>query len=110
MRRRVAGWTVAVAAAIAWSLAAVADSGPVEEPAAQPKARKARAAVEKPAPVETAKPAADVEKPAAQKPTLRWGGDIRIREEMFDNIPIKADPPGVTRGGMNDFFRFRTRL
>ncbi len=110
MRRRVAGWTVAVAAAIAWSLAAVADSGPVEEPAAQPKARKARAAVEKPAPVETAKPAADVEKPAAQKPTLRWGGDIRIREEMFDNIPIKADPPGVTRGGKNDFFRFRTRL
>jgi hypothetical protein len=28
----------------------------------------------------------------------------------FDNIPIIADPPGVTRNGENHFFRFRTRL
>jgi hypothetical protein len=38
------------------------------------------------------------------------GGDIRIRQVYFDNIPIIADPPGVTRGGDNHFFRFRTRL
>ena len=39
-----------------------------------------------------------------------WGGDIRIRGVTFDDIPIKADPPGVTRGGQNNFMRFRTRL
>lgn len=38
------------------------------------------------------------------------GGDIRIRQVHLDNIPIIADPPGVTRGGENHFFRFRTRL
>ena len=47
---------------------------------------------------------------AAAKPAFRWGADERIREEYFDNIPIKADPPGVTRGGDNDYFRFRTRV
>ena len=45
----------------------------------------------------------------AAKPAFRWGVDERIREEYFDNIPIKTDPPGVTRGGDNDYFRFRTR-
>ena len=44
------------------------------------------------------------------KPMFKYGGDIRIRETVFDNIPIIADPPGVTRGGENNFFRFRTRL
>ena len=39
-----------------------------------------------------------------------FGGDIRIRQVHFDQIPIVADPPGVTRGGENHFFRFRTRL
>jgi len=39
-----------------------------------------------------------------------FGGDIRIRQVHFDEIPIIADPPGVTRGGENYFFRFRTRL
>jgi len=39
-----------------------------------------------------------------------WGGDIRIRQSYFDEIPIIVDPPGVTRGGENNFFRFRTRL
>ncbi len=48
---------------------------------------------------------------AADKPSkIRAGGDFRLREEHFDNIPIIADPPGVTRGGENDYFRFRTRL
>lgn len=41
---------------------------------------------------------------------LTYGGDIRIRQAHFDEIPIVADPPGVTRGGENHFFRFRTRL
>lgn len=39
-----------------------------------------------------------------------WGGDIRLRGVSFDNIPISADPPGVTRGGKNVFFRGRTRV
>ena len=39
-----------------------------------------------------------------------YGGDIRTRGVYFDNIPIKADPPGITRNGDNLFYRFRTRL
>ena len=39
-----------------------------------------------------------------------WGGDVRVRQVHFDDIPIIADPPGVTRGGENHFFRFRTRI
>jgi hypothetical protein len=39
-----------------------------------------------------------------------WGGDIRLRGVNFDNIPLNADPPGVTRGGKNVFFRGRTRV
>ncbi|MDD5707975.1 MAG: alginate export family protein [Kiritimatiellae bacterium] len=38
------------------------------------------------------------------------GGDLRLREEAFDDIPIAADPPGVTRGGENNAFRIRPRL
>ncbi len=41
---------------------------------------------------------------------VEWGGDIRIRQVMFDDILIVADPPGVTRGGRNHFFRFLTRI
>ena len=41
---------------------------------------------------------------------FRYGGDERIREEFFDNIPVIADPPGVARGGDNNYFRYRTRL
>ena len=41
---------------------------------------------------------------------VRWGGDFRIREEHFNYIPIKADPPGVTRSGENDYYRIRPRL
>ena len=40
---------------------------------------------------------------------LSAGADVRIREVYFDDIPIIADPPGITRGGDNHFFRFRTR-
>jgi len=41
---------------------------------------------------------------------MTFGGDLRIRNVHFDQIPISADPPGVTRGGENHFWRFRTRL
>ena len=48
--------------------------------------------------------------PVAQvPPPFRCGADERIRQEYFDHIPISKDPPGVTRGGENDYFRFRTR-
>ena len=36
------------------------------------------------------------------------GGDIRIREEFFNHIPVGKDPPGVSRGGKNNSIRFRT--
>lgn len=42
--------------------------------------------------------------------SVEFGGDVRIRQVYFDNIPIVADPPGVTRGGRNHFFRFRSRF
>lgn len=47
---------------------------------------------------------------ARERLTLDGGGDLRVREEMFDNIPIVADPPGITRGGENNTFRIRPRL
>ena len=43
-----------------------------------------------------------------QKPKFRTGGDFRLRQEIFDDIPIKSG--GYTRGGQNDYFRLRTRL
>jgi hypothetical protein len=46
------------------------------------------------------------EAPAA----FRYGADLRLREEYFDNLPIIADPPGVTRGGENNYFRIRPRI
>ncbi len=46
----------------------------------------------------------------AEPSPFDWGGDIRLRGVNFDNIPINADPPGVTRGGKNVFFRGRTRV
>ncbi|MFH0953226.1 MAG: alginate export family protein [Verrucomicrobiota bacterium] len=71
------------------------------------------AKAEKPAKVEKAKAgksgAACPMSQFVKDMNLRGGLDIRIREEYFDDIPIIADPPGVTRGGENDYFRFRTR-
>lgn len=40
---------------------------------------------------------------------LSAGADLRVREEAFDDVPIKADPPGVTRGGQNNYLRVRSR-
>ena len=47
---------------------------------------------------------------APKTPDFAWGADVRIREEAFDEIPFLADPPGITRGGENNYFRFRSRL
>lgn len=68
------------------------------------------------APAATSPAAATAAAPAAaplqEKPfwSAQWGGDERIRQEYMDNVPVSRDPPGVTRGGLNDYFRFRTRL
>lgn len=56
-------------------------------------------------------PAAEAAPLETQSPlAFRAGGDIRLRQESFDDIPIRAAEPAVTRGGRNDYFRFRTRL
>lgn len=39
---------------------------------------------------------------------FKWGGDIRLREVYFDNIPTSTG--GEARGGANHFQRYRTRL
>lgn len=57
-----------------------------------------------------AEPAAAANWAGQQLDKCCGGGDIRIRQVYFDDLPIVADPPGVTRGGQNHFFRFRTRL
>jgi hypothetical protein len=38
------------------------------------------------------------------------GGDLRLRQEGFDEIPLKSADPAVTRGGHNDYFRIRGRV
>ena len=39
---------------------------------------------------------------------FKWGGDVRLREVYFDNIP--TEDGGEVRGGANQFQRYRTRL
>lgn len=46
----------------------------------------------------------------AARPAARVYGDIRLREEMWDYIPIPTASPNVTRGGYNNSFRLRTRV
>lgn len=48
--------------------------------------------------------------PTASTPAFRFGAAERLRQEYYDHIPVKVDPPGVARGGENDYFRFRTSL
>jgi len=48
--------------------------------------------------------------PPKETKEFDWGGDIRLRGVTLDNIPISVDPPGITRGGRNVFFRGRTRI
>lgn len=64
-------------------------------------------------PAEDAVPAA----PGAAMPSdppsavrFRAGGDLRLRQEAFDDIPLKTAEPAVTRGGNNNYFRIRPRL
>lgn len=45
---------------------------------------------------------------AAEHKVFLWGGDVRVRQEAFDHIPLKTG--GESRGGLNDAFRVRTRL
>jgi hypothetical protein len=54
--------------------------------------------------------AAAQEEGAPAFPKWTGGGDLRLRQEQFDHVPIKVDPPGETRGGLNNYIRFRTRL
>lgn len=55
----------------------------------------------------TVAPAAAEVKMASQE-SIRYGFDLRLRQEGFDDIPIK--PGGVTRGGRNNYFRIRPRV
>jgi hypothetical protein len=43
-----------------------------------------------------------------QASAIRYGADERIREEYFDSLPVKSG--AYTRGGENNYFRFRTRV
>ena len=51
---------------------------------------------------------APVSEPASL--SFRAGGDLRLRQEAFDDIPLRTAEPAVTRGGRNDYFRVRPRL
>ncbi len=41
---------------------------------------------------------------------FEYGGDLRLRQEIFDNIPVMTETPSVTRGGNNNYFRLRARV
>jgi hypothetical protein len=43
-------------------------------------------------------------------PAFKAGGDLRVRQEYFENIPVKRDPPGFSRFGDNNYLRVRSRL
>ncbi len=48
--------------------------------------------------------------PAADAPpTFESGGDLRLRQEYYDRIPVRLDPPGEARGGLNHYLRVRGR-
>ncbi|MBN2702928.1 MAG: hypothetical protein JXR23_01840 [Pontiellaceae bacterium] len=46
---------------------------------------------------------------AQQQPEFKWGGDFRFRIVHFDNIPY-SNSAAESRGGVNAFQRYRTRL
>jgi hypothetical protein len=46
---------------------------------------------------------------AAEKPAFRYGGDIRLRQELWDDIPLPTETPIVTRNGFNNTYRLRSR-
>lgn len=47
---------------------------------------------------------------AQEKPIFRYGGDIRLRQEIWDEIPLPTDNPSIARNGYNNSYRLRTRL
>ena len=59
---------------------------------------------------QAAKPEAKAEAVAVAeaKDPVRYGFDLRLRQEAFDEIPIR--PGGVTRGGRNNYYRIRPRV
>ena len=60
-----------------------------------------------------AAPAFPEEAPPAAAPdalSFRAGGDLRLRQEAFDDIPLRTAEPSVARGGNNNYFRVRPRL
>lgn len=126
-RKQIGIIMVLLVAFVGFALQAPAGGGPTKEDDAKAKkaaktekakkaekpAKKAEKAekketvkAEKPKAAEPKAETAKAEKPAK----FRYGADERIRQEYFDDLPIKADPPGVTRGGDNNYFRFRTRV
>ena len=46
----------------------------------------------------------------AAPPAFRYGGDVRLRQEIWDDIPIPTESPAVTRKGLNNTYRLRTRV
>ncbi len=45
----------------------------------------------------------------APRPSFRYGGDIRLRQELWDDIPLPTETPLVTRNGFNNTYRLRSR-
>ena len=41
---------------------------------------------------------------------FRWGGDIRLRQELWDDIPLPTETPIVTRNGYSNTYRLRSRV
>ena len=68
----------------------------------------ALAAAEEPAPAAPGPAVPAAEETSAVR--FRAGGDLRLRQEAFDDVPIKTAEPAVTRGGYNNYFRIRPRL
>lgn len=48
--------------------------------------------------------------PEANDSKVEFGGDLRVRQVYFDNIPTTRRGVPEARGGVNHFFRYRTRL
>gem|GEM_PF-234414 len=105
-------WIMAVAGGIGLMMGSgVLAGGSVEEvaPIAAPAAVKAvppvpvAAPAVVTAPVKVA-PAAAAPVPMVKVAPFRYGGDERVRQEFFENMPAGGPP------GKNDYYRFRTRV
>ena len=47
---------------------------------------------------------------ASEPQRLRLGADVRLRQEVWDDIPIPTETPNITRGGYCNTLRLRTRV